>query len=268
MTANFAIIGFGEAGRTFATATVIEGAIRAFDVVAIDPDLQNIKSENGERVHIAFCESHADAVRDASIIFSLVTADQALNVARTTATSVRAGAIFCDMNSVAPETKRAGEELIAAAGGHYVDVAIMAPVNPARLDVPLLVSGRHNVQAMTALEAFGFTNIAAIEGGVGRASAIKMIRSVMIKGTEALTAEMILAARRAGVEEAVLHSLGPEWSDKANYNLERMQTHGERRAAEMEEVAKTLEALGVESLMTRGAIAWQRQMAARNGSEA
>jgi len=273
MKARYAIIGFGEAGSTFAAATDIADVIRVFDIATVEiatheGAAKDTESGNCGKTGVEHCKSHADAVRDASIIFSLVTGDQALEAAKTTAESISAGTIYCDMNSVAPETKRAGEQVIAAAGGHYVDIAIMAPVDPARLNVPLLVSGSYTVQAMAALAVFGFTDVIAVEGGVGRACAIKMIRSVMVKGAEALTAEMILAARRAGVEGAVLRSLGPEWSEKASYNLERMQTHGNRRAAEMEEVAKTLEALGVEPLMTRGTIVRQREMAAQNGWQA
>jgi hypothetical protein len=83
----------------------------------------------------------------------------------------------------------------------------------------------------------------------------------MVKGQEALTAEMMLAAEQAGVVDEVLSSLGDDWHTKAAYNLERMQTHGERRADEMEEVAKTLNALGVQPLMTNGTIQRQREMA-------
>lgn len=165
------------------------------------------------------------------------------------------------MNSVAPETKRAAAAAIEAAGGRYVDVAIMAPVVPARLHVPLLVAGPHAAAAVGALDAVGFSNVRAIAGPVGRASAIKMIRSIMVKGVEALTVEMMLAAQAADVRDDVLASLGADWGTKAAYNLERTARHGERRAAEMSEVAKTLVALGVEPIMTRGTITRQRQAA-------
>ncbi len=93
----------------------------------------------------------------------------------------------------------------------------------------------------------GGGSVAIVPGAVGAASSIKMIRSVMVKGLEALTAECFLAADAAGVTEAVRASLdaswpGTDWGAKADYNLERMMAHGIRRAAEMEEVAKTLDA--------------------------
>ena len=100
---------------------------------------------------------------------------------------------------------------------------------------------------------------------IGAAAAIKMVRSVMIKGIEALTLECFLAAARAGVVDEVAASLknnypGLDWSKVVPYNLERMASHGERRAAEMEEVADTLRELGVEPLMTAATVKRQREM--------
>ena len=170
------------------------------------------------------------------------------------------------MNSVAPDTKRAAATFIEAAGGRYVDVAVLAPVNPARMNVPLLLAGAAAEDAAQALPGAGFADIRVVGDEIGRASAIKMIRSVMVKGIEALTAEMMLAATRAGVAQEVLASLDASerrdnWFTRAAYNIERMATHGARRAAEMEESAKTLSALGVDPLMTAGTVRRQREQA-------
>ena len=102
---------------------------------------------------------------------------------------------------------------------------------------------------------------------VGAAAAIKMIRSVMIKGIEALTLECFLAASRAGILEEVTVSLknnypGLDWPKMSEYNLERMASHGERRAAEMEESAATLRELGLDPLMVEATVKRQREMGA------
>ena len=185
-----------------------------------------------------------------------------LAAAREAAPHLLNGTYYFDMNSVAPDTKRAAARAIGAAGARYVDVAVMAPVEPARLAVPLLLSGPHATEGARVLRQFGFVNVGALQGDVGRASSVKMIRSVMVKGIEALTAEMTLAGDAAGVSDEVLASLGDDWTTRAAYNLERMATHGKRRAAEMEEAAKTLIALGVDPVMTRGTVVRQREMAA------
>jgi 3-hydroxyisobutyrate dehydrogenase-like beta-hydroxyacid dehydrogenase len=258
MASTIALIGFGEAGSSFARAAGWSGA-RTFDIRA---DRGAVAAELG----VAFAHNAAGALAAADLVLSLVTADAALAVARDYAPWLAPGALWCDMNSVAPDTKRAAAQHVAAAGGRYVDVAVLAPVNPARLTVPLLLAGVAADAAAAALSAAGFANIRNVGDDIGRASAIKMIRSVMVKGIEALTAEMMLAATRAGVAQEVLASLdaserGDSWFVRGPYNIERMTTHGLRRAAEMEESARTLAALGVEPVMTNGTVRRQREQA-------
>ncbi|KQS03873.1 6-phosphogluconate dehydrogenase [Sphingomonas sp. Leaf357] len=252
-----AFIGFGEAGAAFASG---------IGIAAIAYDCAN-KAEACRSHGVAFATSNAAAVQNAGLILSVVTADQALAAARETARGIVRDALYCDCNSVAPDTKRAARDAIEAAGGRYVDVAVMAPVHPAGRGVPLLVSGAHAEAGAAALQAAGFAKVRVVPGEVGRASSIKMIRSVMVKGLEALTAECVLAADRAGVLGEVLDSLDaspppPDWHSRADYNLERMMAHGLRRAAEMEEVVKTLDALGTGSAMTRGTVVRQRAIGA------
>lgn len=259
MDFQIALIGFGEAGSTFAAAADWAGKARGWDVL---PERRAAMAGAG----VIATDSAIAALAEADLVLSLVTADAARKAARDYAPLLKAGAVWCDMNSVAPETKREAAQAIEAAGGRYVDVAVLAPVNPARLAVPLLIAGDAAPDAEALLRAAGFTNLRTVGTEVGKASAIKMIRSVMVKGIEALTAEMMLAARAAGVEDEVLASLDASekvqsWVRRADYNLERMVTHGARRAAEMEESAKTLAALGVDPVMTRSTVARQAEMA-------
>lgn len=262
METHLAFIGFGEAASTFAGAPAWQGSSTAFD---IDP---------GRKVAMVSCgiEPAGDArvaLERADIILSLVTADQALAAASSSAPFLKAGALWIDMNSVAPATKRDASQVIVGAGGAYVDAAILAPVQPAVLNAPVLVSGPEQDLALKRLTQCGFTNVRCAGEEIGKASAIKMIRSIMVKGIEALTAEMMEAADAEGVVDEVLSSLdasasSTDWHTRAAYNLERMATHGTRRAAEMEEVAATLTSLGVEPIMTRGTV--QRQSEAAHKS--
>lgn len=261
MDSVIALIGFGEAGLTFAKAAGWESAALAFD---INP----AKRADMEAAGVVACATAECALSDADLVLSLVTADSALSAAQEYAELLKPGAVWCDMNSVAPDTKRAAAKVIEAAGGRYVDVAVLAPVNPARMNVPLLISGADADVAEALLRAAGFAKTRVVGDEIGRASAIKMIRSVMVKGIEALTAEMMLAASAAGVVDEVLSSLdasekSDSWCARADYNVERMTTHGARRAAEMEESAKTLTALGVEPVMTGGTVRRQREMAGK-----
>ncbi len=236
---------------------------RGYDRKTDDTATRAAKLADFARHDVVARDTAAAALTGASAILSLVTADQALAAAAAAAPYLERGALWLDMNSVAPDTKRAAAAAIEAYGGRYVDVAILAPVHPARLAVPLLLSGPHAAAGAATLAAFGFTDTRIVAGGIGAASAIKMIRSVMIKGLEALTAEWILAAEAAGIRDEAIAALnaswpGTDWAAKADYNLDRMMVHGARRAAEMEEAVRTLDALGTGAAMTRATVERQR----------
>lgn len=260
MTVRTAFLGFGEAANAFASDERWAGDAIGYDLKLDDPGTRSDTLSDFQTAGVEACTSCADAVAAGDQILSLVTADQSLNAARTASGHLRAGTLFFDMNSVAPQRKREAATLIEAAGGRYVDVAVMSPVYPAQLDVPLLVSGPHAEDGEQALGSLGFSKIRQAGAEIGRASVIKMVRSVMVKGIEALTAECVLAADAAGVTDEVLASLGAEWPGRANYNLERMLVHGNRRAAEMEEVCATLESLGIQPELTRGTVRRQREL--------
>ena len=259
MVEKLAFIGFGEAASTFAGAAQWQGAAVAFD---IDPSRKAAMAS----CSVVPARDAGQALEDADVILSLVTADQALAAASSCAAFLKPGALWIDMNSVAPATKRSASEAVARSGGAYVDAAILAPVDPSALKVPILLSGSHWAKTHAFLTQFGFTNVSNAGDEIGKASGVKMIRSIMVKGIEALTAEMMEAASAAGVVDEVLSSLNAssssaDWHERAAYNLERMATHGARRAAEMEEVARTLSALDVEPIMTRGTVQRQSEAA-------
>ena len=254
-TRHVALIGFGEAGSTFARAGGWEEAARAWD---IDPERRTAMEDSGVQV----ARNAAAALAGAEIVLSLVTADQALPAAQEYAALMAPGAIWCDMNSVAPDTKRAAAEAVEQAGGRYVDVAVMAPVDPARLNVPLLIAGEAALDAMMQLRDLGFAKTRVVGTDVGHASAIKLCRSIMVKGLEALTAEMVLSASSAGVLDEVLTSLDASekhisWRERADYNLDRMLLHGRRRSAEMFEASAMIRDLGISPMMTDNTVCWQ-----------
>lgn len=264
---KIAFIGMGEAGSALVKGwgNARSGEISAYDIKLDDPvSAAEIKARCTD-LGIKCCDSLGQALVGADLIFCTVTADQAVDAAKAAAPELGQGAIWCDMNSCAPSSKQLSAEVIEAAGGRYVDVAVMSPVHPKLNMVPLLVAGPHAVDTAELLESLPMSP-RVIDGPVGAASSIKMIRSIMVKGLEALTAECTLAAVAAGVEEEVLGSLikshpGTDWDAQAAYNFERSIVHGVRRAAEMEEVVKTLSDLGLPGDMARSTVLWQRRIA-------
>jgi 3-hydroxyisobutyrate dehydrogenase-like beta-hydroxyacid dehydrogenase len=261
---RFAFIGFGEAGQALASGLQEAGITNqsAWDILFPEPDGERLR-EAAAKLKVREATSAGDAVADADIVIAAVTAASSLEAARAARPHLRPGQFYLDINSVSPGRKQETAKLIDGAA-RYVDVAVMAPIHPARHRTPMLLSGEHAESLEPILR--GLQMKATIAGPeVGSAAAIKMVRSVMIKGIEALCLECFLAASRAGVEEQIVATLshtypGIDWPKVVAYNLERMANHGNRRGHEMEEVADTLRELGIEPHMTTGTIARQYEM--------
>ncbi len=260
---HIAFIGMGEAG----TALVTGWGARAHTISAFDvkTDVQNTRSAmlaHYAELGVIGCDTEERALAGAKLVISVVTADQAVAAAKAAAPHLEIGAYFCDLNSCAPSSKRISANAVEQAGGRYVDVAVLSPVHPARNMVPLLLSGPHAKGVAPILEALPMIP-KVVEGDVGRASTIKMVRSVLVKGLEALTSEFFIAVEAAGIADEILPTLvlnypDFDWERQGAYNFERAIVHGLRRAEEMVEVRKTLEDLGVPAVVSAAAIEWER----------
>jgi 3-hydroxyisobutyrate dehydrogenase-like beta-hydroxyacid dehydrogenase len=271
-TPRISFIGFGEAGQAIASGLRDTGIerIAAWDILFPEAAGARLKSA-GEAIGVRVASSAADAVRDSDMIISAVTAASSLEAAHSVAPHLARNPYYLDINSVSPGRKQETAALFGERA-RYVDVAVVAAVHPARHRTPLLISGTHAEEISPLLRELEM-QLTVIGPEVGSAAAIKMIRSVMIKGIEALTLECFLAAARAGVLEEVTASLKNNyptlnWAEIADYNLERMASHGERRAAEMEESAATLRELGLDPLMVDSTVKRQREMGALGKQEA
>jgi 3-hydroxyisobutyrate dehydrogenase-like beta-hydroxyacid dehydrogenase len=264
---HVALIGFGEAGCAIAEGwrdAALPIRIAAYDIKSDVPATADDMSARYARHDVDGAATLTDALGRASAVFSLVTADAAREAARAAAELIPAGTLYFDCNSCAPETKRGSAALIEKAGGRYVDAAIMSPIRPKRHEAPILLSGPHADAAWALTRRLGM-QAEILPGEVGRASSVKMIRSIMVKGLEALTLECMLSAVKAGVDKEVIASLdasmpGWDWAARAAYNMERATTHGVRRAAEMREVAQTISDLGLPPRMAPATVAWQQDM--------
>jgi 3-hydroxyisobutyrate dehydrogenase-like beta-hydroxyacid dehydrogenase len=259
-------IGFGEAGQAIASGLRESGIerIAAWDIL--------FPGKSGERLCMAAeaigvqrAASAAEAMREADMIISAVTAASSVEAARSVEPHLSGRPYYLDINSVSPGRKQETEMLLGEKA-RYVDVAVIAAINPARHRTPMLIAGPH-AEAIAPLLAEMEMKLSVVGAQTGGAAAIKMIRSVMVKGIEALTLECFLAASRAGVLDEVTASLknnypGIDWPEMSEYNLERMASHGERRAAEMGESAVTLRELGLDPLMVEATVARHRDMGA------
>lgn len=265
MTA-IALIGFGEVGATLADDFAAQGAqLSAWDVKFAEATSKPSQEIGARSVRKA--TNSADAVRNAELVISAVSAAQTVAAADAAAPALTKGALFVDLNSAAPETKRAAAERISAAGGRYIEAAVMAPIGPKRVATQMLLGGEHAEAALPVLRDLGFTGATFFSSVYGQPAAAKLCRSIVVKGMEALLMESLLAARFYNVEDTVLASLAnilpaPDWPEFARYMISRALEHGQRRAEEMREAARTVEDAGLQPLLSSAVAARQDWSAA------
>jgi 3-hydroxyisobutyrate dehydrogenase-like beta-hydroxyacid dehydrogenase len=244
---NVGLVGYGEVGR------ILAEDLRTQDVkvVAYDIKLGGSKAsalrEHAAARGVKLAASHADLATQADFIVSAVTASQAVAVA--CAPAVRAETFFLDFNSASPGAKQRAAKLIDGSGGRYVEGAVMTSIPPHRIKVPLLLGGAAAGELAPLLAQLGF-NAKVASKQLGVSSAVKMCRSIMIKGLEAMTIECFTTARAYGVEDAVLASFaetfpGIDWEKQGAYFFQRVIEHGRRRAEEVREVAETVREIGL-----------------------
>jgi 3-hydroxyisobutyrate dehydrogenase-like beta-hydroxyacid dehydrogenase len=265
---RIALIGFGEVGSLFAKELTATGRhrISTYDILFEGPQGASMQ-DKARGLRTEPCLSAAEAAKGALVVISAVTATSARDVAEEAGGYLKPGQFFFDLNSVSPETKRADEQAVARSGASYVEAAVMAPVVPYGIKVPMLLGGKRAKELAATLAPSGMI-LKAVSEQVGQASAIKMCRSVFIKGIEALAVEGFLAARRYGVEDRVIASLNEtfpslDWEKQAGYLISRVLQHGRRRAAEMRESAETVSNAGIEPLMTEATAKRQDWLADR-----
>ncbi|MEY4755345.1 MAG: hypothetical protein RJA34_243 [Pseudomonadota bacterium] len=260
------VIGYGEVGRIFSAGLQAQvSSTCTWDLRFEMPEHRDAALAHARDAGVTACAGMAALCAGSDLVISAVTASNTLAVAQAAAPHFRPGMVFLDLNSASPGTKQQASALINAARGHYVEAGVMTSVPPYGIRVPMLLGGAHAADLAAVLQAWGM-DARPVAEEVGVASAIKMCRSVMIKGLEALVIESYATARAYGVENHVLPTLAEtfpsiDWDQTGAYFFSRVVQHGQRRAEEMRESANTVREAGFEPLMA-SAIADKQQWVA------
>ena len=259
LPSRITLIGFGEVGQTLASDLRRQQAVEliAWDIQFVDPLSVPYKRAQEAGVQTASCASAA--VAGTGLVISAVTTANSLAAVESVVPALPAKVAFLDLNSVAPSVKQHSARTIEAHGGHYIEAAVMAPIQPHGLATAMLLGGPHAEGFLPVAHGLGLSAAQLFSPIVGPASAAKLCRSVIIKGLEALLTESLLAARHYGVEAAVLASLSdllphPDWPAQARYMLARSLLHGRRRSEEMRYVAQTVAEAGIDPWMSQASV--------------
>jgi 3-hydroxyisobutyrate dehydrogenase-like beta-hydroxyacid dehydrogenase len=248
-------IGFGEAASWIARGLRDQGITKvvAYDLHTSTPMRGELIRQRAEEAHVHLLPAAADVPPECDIVISAVTALAALTVGEETAIYLEPRHFYVDINSVSPTVKQAVGAAVAACGARFVEAAVMSTVPPLGHRVPMLLCGPGAKAFSEHMSQYGM-HLDVLDGPLGSAAAIKMFRSVIIKGLEALMLECVLGAEQFGASEKVFASIsasmpGIDWNQLAHYMIGRTALHAERRAHEMEEVARTLTDVGIDPIM-------------------
>ncbi len=265
-TTRAAFIGFGEAAQALIRLAGgnAPDVISAFDIKTRDEETREAKLMDYIQFQVNGAFNPIQAVSGAQLIFSLVTPAQAKQALEPLCSALAEKQIIIDCNSCAPSIKQHNATLVESQGATYIDAAIMSPVISSTKHIPLYISGKNAAQIVPQLHYLGF-DVTVISDQVGDASQIKMLRSAMVKGLEALTTECMLAAHKAGVAPYVIDSLEKSYpqlnlSQLSLYHMERMLSDGKRRSEELQSMVDTFASPNIPTSMSSGAICWHKLM--------
>jgi 3-hydroxyisobutyrate dehydrogenase-like beta-hydroxyacid dehydrogenase len=255
MPPSYAFIGFGEAGSHCSESLREAGVVRiaAYDILLDDPKQGPPMREKADRIGVTACDTQAEAIAGADIVYSTVVCEASVPVAEEAARHLKTEQYYLDFNSISPGNKRKVAAAIAPSGARFVEASVMSGVPGNGHRVPMLLGGTGARDFMTLVEPLGY-NVEFAQEEVGLASATKMVRSIMMKGMDALYLECMRAANHFGFEQQILDSVdatiaGRNWTENANRVMPRTAVHAARRADEMGQVAETLREIGLEPLM-------------------
>lgn len=195
-----------------------------------------------------------DVVRAADIIISAVPGGRALQAAETVLADLNEQKIYVDVSTSSPTTKGKIAELIAPVGAGFVDGALMGGLTLKRHKVPTLVSGSGAGKFIEMMAPYHM-ELEKVSDKAGDAIAVKLVRSIYMKGVVSLEVEMLEAASKLQVEELVLKSISDtldasSFVNMMNFLVTASAIHAERQTHEMADCMVMLHDLGIAPTMT------------------
>ncbi|MDR7482095.1 MAG: DUF1932 domain-containing protein [Armatimonadota bacterium] len=266
-------LGFGEAAKTFASA--LNGRVARLTAYCNGPrhrpPYTSAFQEEAAARGVTLVDSLEALVTGADLIISAVATSAATAVAEESALYLGARHIYADMNAVPPAAKDAMAQRVTARGAAFVDAELMGAVSLYGHTVAIYASGNGAAAFQQRLAPLGL-NITVVPGSAGAAAFLKMLRSAVTKGMEALIVEAMFAAYRAGLAPEAFAALtqpmdAVRFSDFARMCLTSDPVHAGRRADEMKGVTAVIRQLGVRPTMaeaTRRRLQWSARLGVKD----
>jgi 3-hydroxyisobutyrate dehydrogenase-like beta-hydroxyacid dehydrogenase len=253
------LVGYGEIGSTLGKGLREAGLqqIFSYDKYAFNGPYADLIQSRAKAAGVTLVQSNKELADTTELIFSVTPGAASLESAGAFAPVLRADHTFLDFASATPKVKYGVAEQLANTGASLGDGSIMGtPKNG--YSMHMLSSGPAGQRVLDLLVPWGMS-IEYVGEKLGTASGIKILRSVLIKGIEALTDEMLLAARYYGLDEAVLASASKTLTRPFMDTVESLTPsgviHAKRRTEEIDMATQAVEDAGIEPLMARATAA-------------
>ncbi|WP_040982101.1 prephenate dehydrogenase/arogenate dehydrogenase family protein [Oceanobacillus jeddahense] len=256
---NLGFIGFGEAAYELSSGLKQAGMekIKAYDAQHEHSVYGELIKDRVKKAKVELLDSPEELLKFSNIIIVAVPANKTYEVHESIKKYLKKDTIYVDLTASNPSIKQKISESLEEKGVKFIDAAIMGPVVVYGHKVPILVSGKCSDTLKKYLNNFGM-NITEVSKIPGNASAIKLIRSIYMKGISAILVEMLEAANRFEVEELVIHSIGETLDSKSfEETMNRLVTgtaiHAERRSKELDGTIEMLTTYNLNSTMSKAA---------------
>lgn len=254
---NIGIVGYGEVGKVFAGGLIQNNFdVHVYDLLTEQGHEEVLKDIKNKGATPAL--SISDLVNKSEVILLLVNSAATKDVIASITKTKQKPLTIIDLTTSKPYTKKNCK--IEIENYHpeaiYIDGAIMGTVATEGFNVPLLLASE-NEEIMLTIKKELTMNIKILVGEVGKAASIKLIRSVFMKGLEALLLESMIAAKKYNVDQNVMESISMTLNNN-DFNkfgealIKTHVIHKNRRYKEILDSIKLIEDAKIEPYVTQG----------------
>lgn len=229
-------------------------SVLAYDPLINNPAFQNLFNKRAKQAGVELTESLEEAVMKSKILFVAVPTDKAAQVSEDIKEYLSKDVLYIDVSASSPNTQKIIAKNIEEYTSLFVDASMLGPLIKYQHKVPMLISGKGADYFQEKMSKFGM-NLTKVSESPGDASAIKLIRSIFMKGLATISLETFDIARELNLEDYVLNSLkltieNSTFEDTINQLITGTSIHAERRSKEMEGSIEMLDSLGINSILS------------------
>ena len=252
---KFGFIGFGDAAYHICLGLKERGV--AADIAAFDAmqDAKPVIAQRAGETGVKLLASPTDLAKAVDVVFVVVKPGIDLEIFKSISGALRPGQLCADLCASTPEIKKQIWEVLEPTGVLFADAAMMGLLAVNKDQVPISASGNGAQALYDALTPLGM-KVTVVGDAPGAASGMKLLRSIYMKGHDALFFEMLRAAEKYGIFDEMIRNVGVSLdpftiAQQADMVFPGLGIHAARRATELEGTVEMLEEAGIDATMSK-----------------